>query len=71
MNNAGLLSASNRRTEDGLELMFAINHLSYFVLSNLLLERLRAAAGARIVSTASKPIGAPGSTSTACRIRRE
>jgi NAD(P)-dependent dehydrogenase (short-subunit alcohol dehydrogenase family) len=53
MNNAGLLSAGNRRTEDGLELMFAINHLSYFVLSNLLLERLRAAAGARIVSTAS------------------
>jgi NAD(P)-dependent dehydrogenase (short-subunit alcohol dehydrogenase family) len=33
--------------------MFATNHLSYFVLSNLLLERLRAAGGARIVSTAS------------------
>jgi NAD(P)-dependent dehydrogenase (short-subunit alcohol dehydrogenase family) len=33
--------------------MFAVNHLSYFVLTNLLLERLHAAAGARIVSTAS------------------
>jgi NAD(P)-dependent dehydrogenase (short-subunit alcohol dehydrogenase family) len=34
--------------------MFATNHMSYFVLTNLLLERLRAAgAGARIVSTAS------------------
>jgi NAD(P)-dependent dehydrogenase (short-subunit alcohol dehydrogenase family) len=53
MNNAALLCTSNRRTEDGLELMFATNHLSYFVLSNLLLERLRAAGGARIVSTAS------------------
>ena len=53
MNNAGLVSSGNRRTEDGLELMFATNHLSYYVLSNLLLQRLRAAGGARIVSTAS------------------
>jgi len=53
MNNAGLISASNAKTEDGLELMFAVNHLSYFVLSNLLLERLRAAGDARIVCTAS------------------
>ncbi|MDE2049911.1 MAG: SDR family oxidoreductase [Gammaproteobacteria bacterium] len=54
MNNAGLIASRNQRTEDGLELMFATNHLSYFVLSNLLLERLRAAGGARIVSTASE-----------------
>lgn len=54
MNNAGLIAARNRRTEDGLELMFATNHMSYFVLTNLLIERLRAAGGARIVSTASE-----------------
>ena len=54
MNNAGLVASGNQRTEDGLELMFATNHLSYFVLSNLLLERLRAADGGRIVSTASE-----------------
>jgi NAD(P)-dependent dehydrogenase (short-subunit alcohol dehydrogenase family) len=54
MNNAGLLASSNQKTEDGLELMFATNHLSYFVLTNLLLERLRAAGAARIVSTASE-----------------
>ena len=54
MNNAGLVASGNQKTEDGLELMFATNHLSYFVLTNLLLERLRAAAGARIVSTASQ-----------------
>ncbi len=54
MNNAGLIATGNERTEDGLELMFATNHLSYFVLTNLLLERLRAARGARVVSTASE-----------------
>ncbi|MBW4053726.1 MAG: SDR family NAD(P)-dependent oxidoreductase [Proteobacteria bacterium] len=54
MNNAGLIAAHNRKTEDGLELMFATNHLSYFVLTNLLIERLRAAGAARIVSTASE-----------------
>ena len=54
MNNAGLIATRNEKTEDGLELMFATNHLAYFVLSNLLLERLRATGGARIVSTASE-----------------
>jgi NAD(P)-dependent dehydrogenase (short-subunit alcohol dehydrogenase family) len=54
MNNAGCIAAGNRRTEDGLELMFATNHMSYFVLTCMLLERLRAAAGARIVCTASE-----------------
>ncbi|HZT04930.1 MAG TPA: SDR family oxidoreductase [Steroidobacteraceae bacterium] len=54
MNNAGLIASRNRRTEDGLELMFATNHMSYFVLTHLLLDRLRASGGGRIVSTASE-----------------
>lgn len=54
VNNAGLIATRNEKTEDGLELMFATNHLSYFVLTHLLLERLRAAGGGRIVSTASE-----------------
>jgi NAD(P)-dependent dehydrogenase (short-subunit alcohol dehydrogenase family) len=54
MNNAGLIAAHNRRTEDGLELMFATNHMSYFVLTNMLIGQLRAAGSARIVSTASE-----------------
>lgn len=54
MNNAGLIASRNQKTEDGLGLMFATNHLSYFVLTNLLLDRLRAANGTRIVSTASE-----------------
>lgn len=54
MNNAGVIMSRNQRTEDGLEVMFATNHMSYFVITNLLLERLHAAGGsARIVSTAS------------------
>ena len=53
LNNAGLIAMHNQKTEDGLELMFATNHLSYFVLTHLLLESLRAAGDARIVSTAS------------------
>lgn len=53
MNNAGVIASRNQSTDDGLELMFATNHLSYFVLTVLLLDRLRAAGGGRIVSTAS------------------
>ncbi|HEY3638079.1 MAG TPA: SDR family oxidoreductase [Rhizomicrobium sp.] len=51
VNNAGALFSSRKVTEDGLEATFALNHMSYFVLTNLLRSRLKA--GARIVSTAS------------------
>ncbi|HUY84037.1 MAG TPA: SDR family NAD(P)-dependent oxidoreductase [Steroidobacteraceae bacterium] len=55
LNNAGLIASRHEKSGDGLELMFATNHLSYFVITNLLLDRLRAAApDARIVSTASE-----------------
>ncbi|MGA7540020.1 MAG: SDR family NAD(P)-dependent oxidoreductase [Steroidobacteraceae bacterium] len=54
INNAGTILARNQLTEDGLEVMFATNHMSYFVITHLLLERLRAVGGgARIVCTAS------------------
>ncbi len=52
-NNAGALFNSRTVTEDGLEKTFALNHMSYFVLTNILLPRLKATPGARIVSTAS------------------
>ncbi|HWY16570.1 MAG TPA: SDR family oxidoreductase [Rhizomicrobium sp.] len=51
LNNAGALFNARKVTEDGLEMTFALNHMAYFVLTSLL--RLRLAAGARIVSTAS------------------
>jgi retinol dehydrogenase 12 len=51
INNAGALFNSRVETGDGLEKTFALNHLSYFVITNLLLPRLKP--GARIISTAS------------------
>lgn len=53
INNAGALFASRQITEDGLELTFALNHMSYFVLTHGLRERLRASAPARVINTAS------------------
>lgn len=53
INNAGAIFTKREITEDGLERTFATNHLAYFVVTNLLLDRLKAAPHARIVSTAS------------------
>jgi NAD(P)-dependent dehydrogenase (short-subunit alcohol dehydrogenase family) len=53
INNAGFGRAGRRMTSDGLEIMFATNHMAYFIITNLLLERLCSTPGARIVSTAS------------------
>ena len=54
VNNAGLFSPKYRLSGDGFELAFAVNHLAPFLLTNLLLERLRASAPARIVTVASE-----------------
>jgi len=51
INNAGALFNSRIETSDGLEKTFALNHMSYFVLTKLLLPKLKA--GGRIVNTAS------------------
>jgi NAD(P)-dependent dehydrogenase (short-subunit alcohol dehydrogenase family) len=53
INNAGALFGSRQITTDGLELTFATNHLSYFVMTYGLCERLRASAPARVVNVAS------------------
>src|SRR5207249_4559956 len=50
INNAGALFATRQVTEDGLELTFALNHISYFVLTYGLRDQLRAAAPARVVN---------------------
>lgn len=52
-NNAGGAFARRRVTEDGLEMNFALNHMAYFVVTLLLLDRLKASAPSRIVNTAS------------------
>src|ERR1700674_1150716 len=53
INNAGALFNNRQVTEDGLELTFATNHMSYFVLTAGLRERLLASAPARVINTAS------------------
>jgi NAD(P)-dependent dehydrogenase (short-subunit alcohol dehydrogenase family) len=53
INNAGSMFASRHETVDGLEMTFALNHMAYFVITNLLLDRLHAPEPPRIVSTAS------------------
>jgi NAD(P)-dependent dehydrogenase (short-subunit alcohol dehydrogenase family) len=51
VNNAGALFNKRQETTDGLEMTFALNHMGYFVLTNILLNRLKP--GARIVTVAS------------------
>ncbi len=53
VNNAGAIFSRRQVTADGLEATFALNHMSYFLLTNLLLNRLRAAEAGRIVTVAS------------------
>ncbi|MGC8644489.1 MAG: SDR family NAD(P)-dependent oxidoreductase, partial [Isosphaeraceae bacterium] len=53
INNAGGIFLERLETVDGHEMTFALNHLAYFLLTNLLLGLLKASAPARIVSVAS------------------
>jgi NAD(P)-dependent dehydrogenase (short-subunit alcohol dehydrogenase family) len=53
VNNAGTRLRERQTTVDGLEKTFAVNYLSHFLLTNLLLDRLRASSSARIVNVAS------------------
>ena len=53
INNAGLFSAGRKETVDGIEMTFAVNYLAPFLLTNLLLDVLKASAPARIVTVAS------------------
>lgn len=53
INNAGIFSPEFVKTADGFESTFAINHLSPFLLTNLLLDLLFAASPARVVNVSS------------------
>jgi len=54
VNNAGAMFGRRQLSADGIEMTFALNHLSYFMMSNLLLPSLQAAGRARIVNVASR-----------------
>lgn len=54
VNNVGAMYSDLTYTKDGIETTFAVNHLSIFLLTNLLLERIKASAPARIITIASE-----------------
>ena len=53
VNNAGLMIPPYGKTKDGFELQFGINYLGHFLLTGLLLEPLKNAAEARVISLSS------------------
>jgi retinol dehydrogenase 14 len=54
VNNAGTVFARRTLTDDGVEATFAVNHLAGFLLTELLLDRIRESAPSRIVFTSSE-----------------
>jgi NAD(P)-dependent dehydrogenase (short-subunit alcohol dehydrogenase family) len=54
VNNAGSLFLKREVTPDGVEKTFALNHMAYFLLTQLLLPTLKASAPARIINVASE-----------------
>ena len=54
INNAGVGMPQKSSTKDGFELQFGTNHLGHFALTNLLLDRLLAVPGSRVVTVSSQ-----------------
>jgi NAD(P)-dependent dehydrogenase (short-subunit alcohol dehydrogenase family) len=53
LNNAGGTFTTRQLSVDGIEMTLALNHLAYFLLTNLLLDTLEASAPARIINVSS------------------
>ena len=53
LNNAGLINLKRKETIDGFEETFAVNHLAYFTLTNLLLDKIKDSPSSRIVNVSS------------------
>ena len=53
LNNAGIINNNRKETVDGFEEVFSINHLAYFYLTHLLLEKLKEGTPSRIINVSS------------------
>ncbi|MEZ0358726.1 SDR family NAD(P)-dependent oxidoreductase [Mycobacterium sp. SA01] len=53
INNAGVMMTPKQTTQDGFELQFGTNHLGHFALTGLVLDRLLATPGSRVVTVSS------------------
>ncbi len=54
INNAGIWERERKETKDGIEMNFGVNHLAPFLLTNLLLDEIRAGSPARIINVSSE-----------------
>jgi len=54
VNNAGVATRVRTLSPDGIEMTFAVNHLAYFLITNLLLDRLKTSAPSRIINVSSE-----------------
>jgi len=53
INDAGTWERERKLSKDGIELTFAVNHLAHFLLTNLLLDRLKVSAPSRVIGLSS------------------
>ncbi|XP_004080572.1 retinol dehydrogenase 13 isoform X1 [Oryzias latipes] len=53
INNAGVMRCPAWKTEDGFDMQFGVNHLGHFLLTNLLLEKLKEPAPSRVINLSS------------------
>lgn len=54
INNAGAMFSERQETKEGIELTFATNHINYFLLTNLLLDNIKASPEGRVISVSSE-----------------
>lgn len=53
VNNAGIMAVPKQRTDDGFDMQFQVNFLGHFLLTNLLLEKLKRSAPSRILNVSA------------------